>query len=127
MLNAECRGQLLFYRAEPLAVLTPHSALRCQHSEMLLRPNPRSRRCDLRQVGQDAACRDHFWAPASGALCRRDITADVSFPYEEMPHFPSSTMESHAGRLVCGTLGGSKTVVAMEGQLTLREATSSSR
>ena len=49
-----------------------------------------------------------------GALAQ-DIAADVSIPYEEVPHFPHSTVESHAGRLVCGTLAG-KTVVAMEGR-----------
>jgi purine-nucleoside phosphorylase len=49
-----------------------------------------------------------------GALAQ-DIAADVSIPYEDIPHFPHSTVESHAGRLVCGTLGG-KSVVAMEGR-----------
>src|SRR5258708_993342 len=49
-----------------------------------------------------------------GALAQ-DIAADVSIPYEEIPHFPRSTVESHAGRLVCGTLGG-KVVMAMEGR-----------
>src|SRR5437764_4055799 len=49
-----------------------------------------------------------------GALAQ-DIAADVSVPYEEIPHFPHSTVESHAGRLVCGKLGD-KAVVAMEGR-----------
>jgi purine-nucleoside phosphorylase len=49
-----------------------------------------------------------------GALAQ-DIAADVTIPYEEIPHFPGSTVESHAGRLVCGMLGG-KNVVAMEGR-----------
>jgi purine-nucleoside phosphorylase len=49
-----------------------------------------------------------------GALAQ-DIAADVSLPYEDIPHFPRSTVESHAGRLVCGMLGG-KPVVAMEGR-----------
>ena len=53
-------------------------------------------------------------APGSAALAQ-DIAADVTIPYEEIPHFPRSTVESHAGRLVCGTLGG-KAVVAMEGR-----------
>ena|SRR5947209_95907 len=44
-----------------------------------------------------------------------DIRADVAIPYEDIPHFPTSTVQSHAGRLVCGTLGG-KTVLAMEGR-----------
>jgi purine-nucleoside phosphorylase len=44
-----------------------------------------------------------------------DIRADLAIPYEEIPHFPAATVKSHAGRLVCGTLGG-KTVMAMEGR-----------
>jgi len=35
-----------------------------------------------------------------------DIEEQVKIPYEEIPHFPASTVESHAGRLVCGTLSG---------------------
>jgi len=49
-----------------------------------------------------------------GALAQ-DIAADISIPYEDIPHFPQSTVESHAGRLVCGSLGG-KAVAAMEGR-----------
>lgn len=37
------------------------------------------------------------------------------FPYDEIPHFPVSTVEGHAGRLVIGTLEGKK-VVAMQGR-----------
>jgi purine-nucleoside phosphorylase len=44
-----------------------------------------------------------------------EIEAEASLPYEEIPHFPHSTVVSHAGRLVCGKLAG-KTVVAMEGR-----------
>jgi purine-nucleoside phosphorylase len=49
-----------------------------------------------------------------GALAR-EIQAQASVPYEEIPHFPRVTVHSHAGRLVCGQLGG-KPVVAMEGR-----------
>ncbi len=42
-----------------------------------------------------------------------DVAASV--PYEQIPHFPVSTVESHAGRLLFGTLGGKK-VVAMQGR-----------
>jgi purine-nucleoside phosphorylase len=35
--------------------------------------------------------------------------------YPEIPHFPTSTVESHAGRLLCGTLEG-RPVVAMQGR-----------
>ena len=44
-----------------------------------------------------------------------EIENAVKIPYEEIPYFPSSTVESHAGRLVCGTLAGQPTV-AMEGR-----------
>jgi purine-nucleoside phosphorylase len=44
-----------------------------------------------------------------------EIEVQASFPYEEIPHFPTSTVKSHAGRLLCGKLAG-KTVVAMEGR-----------
>jgi purine-nucleoside phosphorylase len=45
----------------------------------------------------------------------QDIQADVVLPYNTIPHFPVSTVESHAGRLLCGTLAG-KQVVAMQGR-----------
>lgn len=38
-----------------------------------------------------------------------------SFPYEEIPHFPISTVEGHSGRLLIGRLGG-KEVLAMQGR-----------
>lgn len=36
-------------------------------------------------------------------------------PYSDIPHFPISTVEGHAGRLLFGTLSGKK-VVAMQGR-----------
>jgi purine-nucleoside phosphorylase len=49
-----------------------------------------------------------------GALAR-EIAVVASIDYADIPHFPLSTVESHAGRLLCGTLGG-RTVVAMQGR-----------
>jgi purine-nucleoside phosphorylase len=43
------------------------------------------------------------------------IEVDVAIEYADLPGFPLSTVESHAGRLLCGTLSG-KTVVAMQGR-----------
>src|SRR5688572_20296171 len=43
------------------------------------------------------------------------IAVDASIDYGDIPGFPLSTVESHAGRLLCGTLAG-KTVVAMQGR-----------
>ena len=45
----------------------------------------------------------------------QEIVAEATIDYGDVPHFPLSTVESHAGRLLCGTLGG-KTVVAMQGR-----------
>lgn len=45
----------------------------------------------------------------------RQITAQAEIPYGEIPAFPLSTVESHAGKLLCGTLEGVP-VVAMAGR-----------
>ncbi|MCS1350836.1 purine-nucleoside phosphorylase [Mechercharimyces sp. CAU 1602] len=44
-----------------------------------------------------------------------EITDAVTIPYNQIPHFPTSTVEGHAGQLVIGTLEGKK-VVAMQGR-----------
>jgi purine-nucleoside phosphorylase len=44
-----------------------------------------------------------------------EIETEVALAYGDIPHFPTSTVVSHAGRLVCGQLAG-KAVVAMEGR-----------
>ncbi|MDA1082030.1 MAG: purine-nucleoside phosphorylase [Gemmatimonadetes bacterium] len=49
-----------------------------------------------------------------GALARA-ITEDASVNYADIPGFPLSTVESHAGRLLAGTLAG-KRVLAMQGR-----------
>src|SRR3954468_19582405 len=49
-----------------------------------------------------------------GALAK-EIRTSVTIDYPDIPGFPRSTVESHAGRLLCGTLGG-KTVIAMQGR-----------
>lgn len=54
-----------------------------------------------------------------GALAQ-EIQSDIAISYDQIPYFPASTVESHAGRLVCGTLAG-KNVVAMEGRFHLYE------
>jgi purine-nucleoside phosphorylase len=45
----------------------------------------------------------------------RQIVVEAAVNYADIPGFPVSTVESHAGRLLCGTLGG-RTVVAMQGR-----------
>lgn len=50
-----------------------------------------------------------------GSLAEK-IENRVSVPYSEIPHFPVSTVESHAGELVFGDLAG-REVVAMSGRV----------
>ena len=54
-----------------------------------------------------------------GALAE-EIQVQASISYSEIPHFPLSTVESHEGRLLLGTLGN-KPVVAMQGRFHLYE------
>jgi purine-nucleoside phosphorylase len=44
-----------------------------------------------------------------------EIEADLILPYEDIPNFPVSTVEGHAGALYLGTLNG-KNVIAMKGR-----------
>ena len=44
------------------------------------------------------------------------LQVKLSIPYAEIPHFPRSSVESHAGQLVFGTLAG-KSVVVMQGRV----------
>jgi len=50
----------------------------------------------------------------------KEIRSEVEIPYEDLPHFPVSTVESHHGKLIFGTLAG-KRVVAMQGRFHLYE------
>lgn len=45
----------------------------------------------------------------------REIVVEAEVPYGEIPGFPLSTVETHAGRLLLGRLGG-RPVVAMQGR-----------
>jgi len=45
----------------------------------------------------------------------KEMQIELSIPYTEIPNFPVSTVESHAGRLVFGFLGGKK-IVVMQGR-----------
>ena len=44
-----------------------------------------------------------------------EIEVEAAIPYEEIPGFPLSTVESHAGRLLLGRIG-QRPVVAMQGR-----------
>jgi len=43
------------------------------------------------------------------------IAVTETIDYADIPDFPLSTVETHSGRLLCGTLGG-KAVIAMQGR-----------
>ncbi|MCC3158278.1 purine-nucleoside phosphorylase [Hymenobacter sp. 15J16-1T3B] len=45
-----------------------------------------------------------------GALAR-EVQVEHTLSYADIPHFPVSTVESHAGRLLLGTLGGRRVAV----------------
>lgn len=45
----------------------------------------------------------------------KEIEAETVIPYDQIPGFPLSTVESHAGRLILGRLKG-KRVIAMQGR-----------
>ncbi len=54
-----------------------------------------------------------------GALAK-EIKTEKEIEYKDIPNFPLSTVESHSGKLVLGTLGGKK-VVAMSGRFHVYE------
>jgi purine-nucleoside phosphorylase len=54
-----------------------------------------------------------------GGLVER-CTVECSIDYATIPHFPVSTVESHHGRLIFGTLGG-RSVVIMQGRFHVYE------
>jgi purine-nucleoside phosphorylase len=54
-----------------------------------------------------------------GAMAEQ-VRNPVSIPYGEIPHFRPSTAPSHAGRFVCGELGG-RPVMVMQGRMHVYE------
>jgi len=73
----------------------------------------------LRQRVGDAARVGLILGTGLGKLAD-EIEVSESIPYGEIPHFPLSTVESHEGRLLAGTLRGVP-VLAMQGRFHLYE------
>lgn len=46
---------------------------------------------------------------------KENMTVECEIPYEDIPHFPVSTVEGHSGKLIFGKMAG-KTVVCMAGR-----------
>lgn len=76
------------------------------------------------QIEEATAHIRHLWdgIPKAGLILgtglgglAEQIEQHATIDYGEIPHFPVSTVQSHAGRLVCGTLRGTP-IVAMEGR-----------
>ena len=74
------------------------------------------------QEAADAVCARTRVRPEVGVVLgtglgdfAQALTADVVIPYREIPHFPHSTVESHAGELHVGTLAG-RPVAVMKGR-----------
>ncbi len=59
-----------------------------------------------------------------GSLTDR-MEVDIRIPYEDIPHFPTSTVTGHDGFLVAGKIAG-KNVITMEGRFHLYEGYSPS-
>lgn len=68
----------------------------------------------IRKLGQPAPRVGIILGTGLGGLAAQ-IESSQSIPYSEIPHFPVSTVETHAGQLVLGKLCGLQ-VVAMEGR-----------
>ncbi len=76
------------------------------------------------QIEEASAYIRRFWqgSPRVGLILgtglgglAEQIDHQATIAYGEIPHFPISTAQSHAGRLVCGTLCGTP-IIAMEGR-----------
>jgi purine-nucleoside phosphorylase len=77
---------------------------------------------DRAQAAAEVVRRSSFPEPEVGLILgtglgglAREIAVEAAVPYAEIPGFPLSTVESHAGRLLLGRLGG-RAVVAMQGR-----------
>jgi len=74
------------------------------------------------QAAEDAVRRVTPFEPTIGIILgtglgqlAREIEVAATVPYDRIPGFPVPTVESHAGRLLFGTLGG-KPVAALQGR-----------
>ncbi|TFG53373.1 MAG: purine-nucleoside phosphorylase [Gemmatimonadales bacterium] len=74
------------------------------------------------QAAEDAIRRVTSFEPTIGIILgtglgqlAREIEVAATVPYDRIPGFPVPTVESHAGRLLFGTLGG-KPVAALQGR-----------
>lgn len=93
-----------------------HNAVGLSHPALGLHARERIAACAQ-------AVRARFAKPVEAAVIlgtglgglAEEIQVEQVIDYGDLPNFPLSTVESHKGRLLCGTLGG-KTIIAMQGR-----------
>jgi purine-nucleoside phosphorylase len=68
----------------------------------------------IRQLAPDPVETGIILGTGLGQLIQH-IDVALQIPYQDIPHFPVSTVESHSGKLIFGTLSG-KRVIAMQGR-----------
>ena len=66
------------------------------------------------QIGPEPVAIGMILGSGLGALAD-ELEDAIAVPYADIPHFPTSTVKGHAGRLVAGQLGG-KRVLVMQGR-----------
>ena len=110
-------GQVSVPMSRPqLQYTQEHGAVGLSHPALGLHARERIEACAL-------AVRQRFARPIDCAIIlgtglgglADEIQVEQVIDYGELPNFPLSTVETHKGRLLCGTLAG-KTVVAMQGR-----------
>jgi len=74
---------------------------------------------EIRKVTESAPRVGLILGTGLGQLAQK-ITVQQRIPYESLPHFPVSTVESHRGELLLGTLQGVQ-VVCMRGRMHVYE------
>jgi purine-nucleoside phosphorylase len=100
----------------PLHDTPEHTAGGAAQPALAVHPGERFEACAL-------AIRQRFPRPVEAAIIlgtglgglASEMTVEQVIEYSQLPNFPLSTVESHQGRLLCGTLAG-RTVVAMQGR-----------
>jgi purine-nucleoside phosphorylase len=68
----------------------------------------------IRQLAPDPVETGIILGTGLGQLIQH-IDVALQIPYQDIPYFPVSTVESHSGKLIFGTLSG-KRVIAMQGR-----------
>ena len=73
---------------------------------------------DLREAAAYIQAHSNHFQPVTGIILgtglgalAKEVEVAHEINYADIPHFPLSTVESHAGRLLLGTLGGKKVAV----------------